>query len=166
MKKKNLIMSIALASIVCSCQKAELIEEEITETSTQLDSVTIHFSTPYTIEPFTRTATSIAPIVSHLDVYLIEGTNTYGFHQIQTDDDFGTLRVNLDRTKTYTLVAVAHKCNGNATISDGIITFPDEKVSHSMIYTTTFSPAVSMRLLMMFSASSTFVSLRVFWSRM
>ena len=144
MKTKHLLLAAFIAGLACSCEKEQPtadIETEIT-TPEWADTVTIHFSSPYTIEPFTRSS-SITQSVSHLDVYLNDGTTTAGFHQIQTDDNFGSVTVALDRTKTYTLVAVAHKCNGNATIADGIITFPEEKVTQSMVYTTSFSPATT-----------------------
>lgn len=146
MKTKHLLLAAFIAGLACSCEKAlptADIDTEITTPEWEKDTVTIYFHSPsYTIEPFTRSS-PISQSISHLDVYLNDGTTTAALHQIQTDDDFGSVTVALDRTKTYTLVAVAHKCNGNATIADGIITFPEEKVTQSMVYTTTFSPATT-----------------------
>ena len=101
--------------------------------------VTLTFS-PYTMEAMTRTATSIASVVTHLDVWLVEGSNTTAIHQTSSDAGFGTITATLDKTKTYTLYAIGHKADG-ATLSDGVISFTDDKVTHSMFYTTTFSPA-------------------------
>lgn len=146
MKTKHLLLAAFIAGLeLTACSKADPVAQIDTELTAPdyEDTVTIHFAMPsYTIEPFTR-STSISQSVSRLDIYITDGTTTSDIHQAQTDADFGSISVTLNRTKTYTLVAVAHKCNGNATISDGIITFPDEKVSHSMIYTTTFSPATT-----------------------
>ena len=94
----------------------------------------------------TRTATSIAGMVSRLDVWIMEGGNTTAVHQVSTDDGFGTVTATLDKTKTYTLVAVGHNASGSATLTDGVVAFPDDKVTQSMIYTTTFSPATTTAL--------------------
>ena len=107
--------------------------------------VTLTFS-PYDVTPITRTATSISGVVTHLDVWLQEGGNTTDVHQASTDDGFGTVNVTLDKTKTYTLYAVAHKCTSDATLADGVISFPDDKVTHSLYYSTTFSPATTTNL--------------------
>ena len=106
--------------------------------------VTLTFS-PYTMEAMTRTATSIASVVTHLDVWLVEGSNTTAIHQTSSDAGFGTITATLDKTKTYTLYAIGHKADG-ATLSDGVISFTDDKVTHSMFYTTTFSPATTTSL--------------------
>jgi hypothetical protein len=96
---------------------------------------------PYTMEAMTRTAVSIADVVTKLDVWIYEsGSEVTAIHQAASDAGFGSLTVTLDKTKTYTLYAVGHKADG-ATLSDGVISFTDDKVTHSMFYTTTFSPA-------------------------
>ena len=95
----------------------------------------------------TRAATSIATIVTHLDVWLYEnGTEVTSAHQTTDDADFGTVSVTLDKTKTYTLYAVGHKAEGAASLANGIISFPNEKVTHAMFYTTTFTPAKATSL--------------------
>ena len=107
----------------------------------ELSEVTLTFS-PYNVSPMTRTVTSIAEVVNHLDVWLSDGTTTTDYHQQSGDSNFGFLSVTLDKTKTYTMYAVAHKADG-ATLSDGVISFTDDKVTHSMYYSTTFSPATT-----------------------
>ena len=107
--------------------------------------VTMTFS-PYDMKPITRTATSIADVVTHLDVWLVEGENVTDLHQSSSDTGFGTITATLNKTKTYTLYAVAHKCASDATLTDGVIAFPDDKVTHAMFYTTTFSPATTTSL--------------------
>ena len=107
--------------------------------------VTMTFS-PYDVEPMTRTTTSIADVVTHLDVWLVEGDNVIDIHQSSSNDGFGSVNVTLNKTKTYTLYAVGHKAAGAATLADGVISFPDDKVTHSMYYTTTFSPATTTNI--------------------
>lgn len=102
--------------------------------------------TPYDVTPITRSATSIAEVVTRLDVWIISGTDTVAAHQSTSDVGFGSVSLTLDKTKIYTLYAVGHKATGPATLADGIITFPDDKVTHSMFYTTTFSPATTTSL--------------------
>ena len=104
--------------------------------------VTLTFS-PYDVTPMTRAATSIADFCTHLDIWLNDGSTTTAIHQSSSDADFGSLSVTLDKTKTYTLTAVAHRCTTDATLADGIISFPEDKVTHSMWYTQTFSPATT-----------------------
>lgn len=118
--------------------------------------VTLNFS-PYQMEAMaraavpvaypngtTRAATSIASIVTNLDVWIYEnGAEVTAAHQTTTDADFGTVAVTLDKTKTYTLYAVGHKAEGAASLANGIIAFPNEKVTHAMFYTATFTPATA-----------------------
>ena len=111
----------------------------------ELSEVTLTFS-PYQMEAITRAAVSIANVVTKLDVWIYEsGSEVAAVHQSTSDADFGNVTVTLDKTKTYTLYAVAHKADG-ATLTDGVISFTDDKVTHSMFYTTTFSPATTTSL--------------------
>ena len=137
---KKIILPLAAALIVaCSSDTEEpVMNQEPTE-------VTLTFS-PYEVSAITRTATGISTYCTHLDVWVTDGETTTSAHQTSTDTGFGTVSMSLNRTKTYTLIAVAHKCASNATLTDGIIAFPDEKVTHSMIYKTTFSPATTTSL--------------------
>lgn len=107
--------------------------------------VTLTF-TPYTMETLTRTATSIASIVTHLDVWIYEGgAEVAAVHQTTADADFGTVAVTLDKTKTYTLYAIGHRADG-ATLTDGVIAFTDDKVTHAMYYSQTFTPSTTTSL--------------------
>ena len=122
-------------------------QSEQTEQSNELTKVSLSFS-PYeqsTMARTTRAASSIAGIVTHLDVWITDGTTTQDIHQTSSDAGFGTLSVTLDKTKTYTLYAIGHKADG-ATLSDGVISFTDDKVTHSMFYSITFSPATTTNL--------------------
>ena len=98
------------------------------------------------MEAMTRSAVSIADVVNHLDVWIYEsGTEVTSIHQTTADATFGTVTTTLDKTKTYTLYAIGHKADG-ATLADGVISFTDDKVTHSMYYSTTFSPATTTSL--------------------
>ena len=137
---KKLFFMLAAVVLLMSCSKDDA---QVSNNETQ--TVTLTFS-PYTMESMTRSATSIASVVTHLDVWITDGSTEVEAHQTNADDGFGTVSMTLDKTKTYTMYAVAHKCTTNATLSDGVIAFPDDKVTHSMFYTTTFSPATTTNL--------------------
>ena len=101
--------------------------------------VTISF-TRFDMQPMTRAA--VADVSTKLDLWITDGEETTEVHQDKTSDtNFGTVTVTLDRTKTYTLYAVAHKANSAATLEDGIIT--TDKFTDTFWYTTTFSPSTS-----------------------
>lgn len=117
---------------------------EETPTAPEPTDVVLTFS-PYDMSPMTRTAVSIADVVNHLNVWLVSGSDVIALQQTNTDANFGTLTATLDKTKTYTIYAVAHKADG-ATLTDGVVSFTDDKVTHSMFYTTTFSPATTTSL--------------------
>ena len=141
MTKKNLLLAIVTLMVVgCSSES-----QDETEVKNEKTTVKLQF-TPYEVESMTRAATSIADYCTHLDVWLVEGGNTIEAHQSLSDTGFGTLTLTLDKTKTYTMYAVAHKCASDAMLVDGVISFPDDKVTHSMYYTTTFSPGTTTEL--------------------
>ena len=142
------IMTAAVMTTACSNDSDDLTSgDDFTAgdgSAVAKTEVTLTFS-PYTMEAMTRTATSIASIVTHLDVWVVNGSDVIASHTTNTDDGFGTVSMTLDKTKTYTLYAIGHKADG-ATLSDGVISFTDDKVTHSMFYTTTFSPATTTSL--------------------
>lgn len=127
-----------LAAMLAACSNEE------TPTAPEPTDVLITFS-PYTMDAMTRTAVSISDVVNHLNVWLVSGGDVIALQQTISDAGFGTITAALDKTKTYTLYAVGHKADG-ATLSDGVISFTDDKVTHSMFYTTTFSPATTTSL--------------------
>ena len=141
MKKTMIFAAVALFVCACSSESDELQVSEPTE-------VTLTFS-PYeqsAMARTTRAATSIASVVNHLDVWIYEsGSEVAAIHQTTADAAFGSITVTLDKTKTYALYAIGHKADG-ATLSDGVISFTDDKVTHSMFYSTTFSPATTTSL--------------------
>ena len=136
MKRKFVFFWAAMAAMCVGCSS----ESDERRVSEQTD-VVLTFS-PYDVSPMTRTAVSIADVVNHLNVWLVNGDDVISLQQTTSDAGFGTITATLDRTKTYTLYAIGHKADG-ATLSDGVISFTDDKVTHSMFYTTTFSPATT-----------------------
>ena len=141
MRKLLFLATFCAAFCACANDASEVMEDEETEL------VTLTFS-PYeqsAMARTTRAATSIASVVNHLDVWITDGTTTTDLHQTSTDAGFGTVSMTLDKTKTYTLYAMGHKADG-ATLTDGVISLTDDKVTHSMYYTTTFSPATTTSL--------------------
>ena len=142
--KKTILLGIVALLSACSSDDDSVNSQLSIVNSTE---VTITFS-PFEMSSMdTRATTSIATIVTHLDVWLYEsGSEFTAVHQSSSDDGFGSLSVTLDKTKTYTIYAVGHKATAAATLADGVISFPDDKVTHSMYYTTTFSPSETTSL--------------------
>ena len=133
---------MAAAAMMAACSSDNGEEPVNNETET----VTISFPQfqMYT-EEMTRGTTDVSTLVTHIDVWLTDGTTTTDIHQVSTDANFGTITAELNRNNTYTMYAVAHKADG-ATLSDGIIAFTNDKVTHAMYYTTTFTPATTSTL--------------------
>ena len=139
--KKMFLMAAAAMMAACSSDNGEEPVNNETET------VTISFPQfQTTIEPMTRTNTDVSTLVTHIDVWLTDGTTTTAVHQVSTDTGFGTVSVELTRNKTYTMYAIAHKANGAATLTNNIIAFTEEKVTHSMFYTTQFNPSTTNQM--------------------
>ena len=100
---------------------------------------------PYEVEPMTRAA--VADYATRLDVWIYDGeTEVQAVHQQSTDEGFASLSLRLEKAKTYTVYAVAHKAAGAATLSNGVVSWPDDKVTHSFFYSQTFSPASTTTL--------------------
>ena len=149
---KKLLIAAMIAGLACSCAKDE--PAQTPETDIVIgqpewdDTITISFS-PYTITPMesrTRATTSIASICTHLDVWLMHGSDVIDLHQTSATESFGTITAVLDKRYTYDIVAVAHKCDGDATMANGILAFPDDKVTHAMVSTGRISPATTTTL--------------------
>ena len=131
---------MGLLSLLCACSSND--EEPISNNDNQ--EVTITFSN-FEMEMTTRATLSDASL-THLDIWLSDGTTTTPYHQVSTDEGFGSLSLSLNKTKTYTLYAIAHKATAACTLTDGVIAFPDDKPKESFYYTTTFSPASTTTL--------------------
>ena len=97
-------------------------------------TVTIHFTEPqFTMEPMSsRTrATLSSSGMTHLDLWLSDGETTTDIHQTSSDANYGTVTTTLNKLKTYTLYAIAHKAAEACTLTNGIIVYPDDKVKES-----------------------------------
>lgn len=143
--KFHALAVVALAALTaCTNDGAgEVMNHETTE-------VRMTFS-PYDVEPMTRTdgvtRAAVADYATRLDVWIYDGdTEVQAVHQQSTDEGFASLSVRLDKRKTYTVYAVAHKAAGAATLSNGVVSWPDDKVTHSFFYSQTFSPATTTTL--------------------
>lgn len=138
--KRNFVFFCAAIAVMCVGCSSESDERQVWEPT----DVVLTFS-PYDVSPMTRTAVSIADVVTHLNVWLVNGDDVIALQQTNSDAGFGTITATLDRTKTYTLYAVGHKADG-ATLADGVISFTDDKVTQAMFYTTAFSPSTTTSL--------------------
>jgi len=131
------VVAMAMLMACTNDSAGEVINDETAE-------VRMTFA-PYEVEPMTRAA--VADYATRLDVWLYEGgTEVQAVHQQSTDEGFASLSVRLEKSKTYTVYAVAHKAAGAATLSDGVVSWPDDKVTHSFFYSQTFSPATTTTL--------------------
>ena len=153
-KAENVVICVLFSLCVLSCTKDDEPETDMPETVIHVDinddpiqeHVTINFAPVYTMDPMTRGDLS-ASGMTRLDVWLYEGTTEISaVHQTSSDVGFGSVSQNLNKTKTYTLYAIAHKATDACTLADGIIAYPDDKVKESFFYTTTFSPATASTL--------------------
>jgi hypothetical protein len=131
------VVAVAMLTACTNDGAGEVLNDETAE-------VRMTFA-PYDVEPMTRAA--VADYVTRLDVWLYEdGTEVQAVHQQSTDEGFASLSVRLEKSKTYTVYAVAHKAGGAATLSDGVVSWPDDKVTHSFFYSQTFCPATTTTL--------------------
>ncbi|MBR5276098.1 MAG: hypothetical protein IKU35_03035 [Bacteroidaceae bacterium] len=153
-KAEKVVTCVLFSLCVLSCTKDDEPETDIPETVIHVDinddqiqeHVTINFAPVYTMEPMTRGDLS-ASGMTRLDVWLYEGTTEISaVHQTSSDVGFGSVSQNLNKTKTYTLYAIAHKATAACTLTDGIIAWPDDKPKESFFYTTNFSPATASTL--------------------
>lgn len=165
--KKNLfnvaMMAAAMmtAGMFTACEKNVLSDEDGVENPTTVNEpteVTLTFS-PYEVTTMDNeagarkaprratTRAAVADFATRLDVWIYQGgQEVQTVHQQKTDDGFASLSVTLDKTKTYTLYAVAHKGTDVATLANGVVSFPNDKVTHTFFYTSTFSPSETTTL--------------------
>ena len=149
MKKTTLFALLAGMMLAgCSSDQFEEESEMVNGQSSMVNgvNVTLHF-TRFQIEQQSMTrATDVSEYVTHLDIWIYESGSEIGaYHQATSSEGFGSLSLTLNCTKSYTIYAVAHKANGAATLSDGVISFPDDKVTHSFFYSDTFTPTENMQ---------------------
>ena len=133
-------MMTAMAVVLSACSS-----EDASKVSNETAEVSIGFSGfTYEQTSMTRATQDVGDVCTHLDIWISDGTTTTAYNQSTSDTGFGSLSMTLNSTKTYTIYAVAHKANGAATLSDGIISWPEDKVTHSFFYSDTFTPTKGM----------------------
>lgn len=138
-------VAVAMFTACTSDEPKAAINGGLVADTTEIETVTICFAPQYEVAPMTRAA--IADAASSLDVWIYEGdTELTAVHQSSSSVEFGSVSLNLNKTKTYTLYALAHKAATACTLADGIISFPDDKPKESFFYTTTFSPATTTNI--------------------
>lgn len=158
MRKFFFLAAVALLTTACTSDNDQLLNESAVTNHADEQTITLTFS-PYDMEAMTRAATvpdgspsgatraatraAVTDFANKLDIWLFEGTDLLqAIQQESTDAGFATLTLTLDKRKTYTLHAVAHKTSaGHATLQDGIISWPNDKITQSFYYTRTFTPA-------------------------
>lgn len=142
--RKNLLFALAIG-LLCACSSDKVEEpqnhDDLVEVKLNLKGFT------FETEAMTRATTAVGDYVTHLDIWLYESGNEFtSFHQTSSESGFGTLSLTLNNTKTYILYAVAHRCNSAASLSDAVISFPEDKVTHSFFIKQTFTPTKGMSL--------------------
>lgn len=141
MKKILLLASAVLSLAACS--------EFSDDARTEPVDVTIGFS-GFQLQQSgidTRAVASVGDYVIRLDIWISDGETVTPYQQESGTEGFGTLSLTLNRFKSYTLYAVAHRVStGHATLSDGVISFPDDKVTHSFFVSRVFTPTKGMQL--------------------
>ena len=141
MKKYFFLAAVALMAASCTSDNDQLLDESTVANQSEPATVTLTFS-PYETEAMTRAAQSVSAFATRLDIWLFEdGAEITSVHQTKDDDGFGTLTLTLDRRKTYTLYALAHRSTEATTLENHIARWKDDKVTHTFYCTETFCPA-------------------------
>ena len=144
MKKTLLMLAVAL---LCACSSDDETSQnsnlnpETTEVTVGFDGFTLEQ------ESMNTRATAVGEICTKLDVWVYEGSTEFATYQQESGTDgFGTLSLTLNVQKEYTIYAVAHKATGHATLANSVISFPDDKVTHTFFIKHTFTPTKGMNL--------------------
>ena len=138
--KKFLFLLAALTASV-ACNKFQGPSAQLSPEADEFHVVTFTFPS-YTIEPMTKAVVPIGDLITRLDVFLIDGADTTTVSQSKTDNpsDFGTVSFTLNKTKTYTLYAVAHKSNSAAVRQGTKVSFIDDRILDTFAYSNSFCP--------------------------
>lgn len=139
MKKTFCLVAAVTALIFTACERSIPDEDLSKSNNAEAKNVTLNFS-PYVTEPListTRGSTeNISNFCSRLNVAIFnsEGSKVATESQKQGDEGFGSVSFNLAEG-TYQVVAIAHNCEGNATLSSiEKVTFPNNKVTDTFYY--------------------------------
>ena len=144
MKKTLLMLAVAL---LCACSSDDETSQnsnlnpETTEVTVGFDGFTLEQ------ESMSTRLSAVGEICTKLDVWVYEGSTEFATYQQESGTDgFGTLSLTLNVQKEYTIYAVAHKAADHATLSNSVITFPENKVTHTFFIKHTFTPTKGMNL--------------------
>jgi len=154
---KRIYFAALLAVLLAGCTND--VEEP---KNSDLVEMTMYFTRfQFEQEGMTR-ASSVTDYITRLDIWLSDGETTTTYNQATDTEGFGSISLTLNKNKTYTMYAVAHKGSAPATLADGVVSFPDDKVTHSFFYSETFQPTKDMakvcpmdRIVAMFMLSTT-----------
>ena len=139
-KLMNLMLSIAVlmfaTTLFVACEKPLLDEDNFGSTKDYSNkNVVIHFST-YDYSSMTRAAQNVTAFCSRINVAIFNesGSKVASEAQKSSDSDYGVAAFDLPEG-TYTVVGIAHSCDGSATISSpDKVTFPSNKVTDTFYY--------------------------------
>ena len=145
MKKLSLLAAFVAGLVITGCSHDDPETSFVVNPSNPdyEDTITISFSRAfsYSIEPFqSRTRAGLSDVATHLDVWIIQGDDVTEVHQLSDDADFGIVSLKVNRQKEYTMKAVAHKCSDAATMTDGVVSFPEGEMKHTLYACHTFKP--------------------------
>ena len=137
--KKFLFITLAGALTLAACTK-DYGNIVVTSSVDDVELVNLNFST-YSTEPMTKAPVDLTSLITRLDVYIIEGTDTLIVNQVKNEDaGFGSVTASLKKTKTYTLYAIGHKGYGPAELDGSSLSFPDNRITDTFFYSGTFCP--------------------------
>jgi len=131
---KKLLWLLMCTLLFTSCEKA-LFDEDAMPKDYSGKNVIIHFS-PYDYSSMTRSTQPVSELCSRINVALFNesGSKVASDAQKSSDADYGTAAFDLPEG-TYTVVCIAHNCDGSATISSPEkATFPSNKVTDTFYY--------------------------------
>ena len=106
--------------------------------------VTVSLGFDYYMEEMTRAELSSS--CTRLDVWVVSEDDVSEVHQASTDDGFGNVSFTLNKYKTYTIYALAHKSASAGTLSGTVVSFSDNKTTDMFWYTTSFTPSTTTNL--------------------
>lgn len=134
---KKCVFFAALACVLAACSSINAEEDEMTSQESGEAKMLLVFS-PYEMSemqaPMRRAPVSISGVVSHLDVWVTDGTTWQTINTTSNDTGFGQVEVILDKSKTYTVYAMGHNSSDAAVRTGNVISFSDGKVRDCMFF--------------------------------
>lgn len=145
---KKITLLLALAACLSACKK-DVVKPSASAPDGDPDNSTVEIRfTPYQVSPMKQNP--VSTICSKLDVYIVDVStgDTLRFHQDKNSmgANFGSITTTLQTNKTYHLYAMGHNTTDTCTFSNGIFSFPDNKIKATVYADTTFSPSDGLLL--------------------